>query len=78
MHDPADFVPSGPGAHQVATPEQISEMKQLMERGFKEGAVAAGMVVYGFDRHGDGGHLRAAGAKGVLRALDELFEVLTW
>jgi len=43
-----------------------------------EGAVAAGMVVYGFDRHGDGGHLRAAGAKGVLRALDELFEVLTW
>jgi len=43
-----------------------------------EGAVAAGMVVYGFDRHGDGGHLRAAGARGVLRALDELFEVLTW
>ncbi|MCU1261041.1 MAG: dihydroorotase [Bryobacterales bacterium] len=43
MKDPADFVPSGPGAHQVATPEQISEMKQLMERGFKEGAVAAGL-----------------------------------
>jgi N-acyl-D-aspartate/D-glutamate deacylase len=43
MRDPADFVPSGPGAHQVATPEQISEMKQLMERGFAEGAVAAGL-----------------------------------
>jgi N-acyl-D-aspartate/D-glutamate deacylase len=43
MHDPADFVPSGPGAHQIASPEQISEMKQLMERGFNEGAVAAGL-----------------------------------
>jgi N-acyl-D-aspartate/D-glutamate deacylase len=43
MKDPADFVPSGPGAHQVATAEQISEMKQLMERGFQEGAVAAGL-----------------------------------
>jgi N-acyl-D-aspartate/D-glutamate deacylase len=43
MHDPADFVPSGPGAHQVATLEQISEMKRLMERGFREGAVAAGL-----------------------------------
>jgi N-acyl-D-aspartate/D-glutamate deacylase len=43
MKDPADFVPSGPGAHQVATSEHISEMKQLMERGFKDGAVAAGL-----------------------------------
>jgi HAD superfamily hydrolase (TIGR01509 family) len=43
-----------------------------------EGGVAAGMVVYGFDRHGDGGHLRAAGARVVLRGLDELFGVLTW
>jgi N-acyl-D-aspartate/D-glutamate deacylase len=43
MKDPADFVPSGPGAHQVATAEQITEMKQLMERGFQEGAVAAGL-----------------------------------
>jgi len=43
MKDPADFVPSGPGAHQVATAEQISEMKEMMERGFREGAVAAGL-----------------------------------
>jgi N-acyl-D-aspartate/D-glutamate deacylase len=43
MNDPGDFVPSGPGAHQAATPEQISEMKQLMERGFLEGAVSAGL-----------------------------------
>ncbi len=41
-----------------------------------EGAVAAGMVCYGFDMHGDGAHLRAAGAVGVLRALDELFGVI--
>ena len=43
MKDPADFVPSGPGAHQVATPEQITEMKRLMEKGFQEGAVSAGL-----------------------------------
>ncbi len=43
MKDAGDFLPSGPGAHKAATPEQISEMKQLMERGFQEGAVAAGL-----------------------------------
>ena len=43
MKDGGDFVPSGPGAHKTATPEQISEMKRLMERGFHEGAVAAGL-----------------------------------
>jgi HAD superfamily hydrolase (TIGR01509 family) len=42
-----------------------------------EGAVAAGMVCYGFDRHGDGAHLRAAGAAGVLHSLDELFGVIS-
>jgi HAD superfamily hydrolase (TIGR01509 family) len=40
------------------------------------GAVAAGMVCYGFDMHGDGAHLRAAGATGVLHSLAELFEVV--
>jgi HAD superfamily hydrolase (TIGR01509 family) len=40
------------------------------------GAVAAGMVCYGFDRHGDGGALLAAGAAGVLRGLEELFGVV--
>ena len=43
-----------------------------------EAAVAAGMPVYGFDRHGDGAHLRAAGAAGVLHGLDDLFGILTW
>jgi HAD superfamily hydrolase (TIGR01509 family) len=37
------------------------------------GAVAAGMVVYGFDAHGAGEHLKAAGAALVLHKLDELF-----
>ncbi len=40
------------------------------------GAVAAGMTCYGFAPHGDGAALRAAGAKAVLRSLDELFGVL--
>jgi N-acyl-D-aspartate/D-glutamate deacylase len=42
LKDPGDFLPSGSAAHQAATEEQITEMKQLMERGFKEGAVSAG------------------------------------
>jgi len=37
------------------------------------GAVAAGMVVYGFDPHGAGEPLKAAGAALVLHELDELF-----
>jgi HAD superfamily hydrolase (TIGR01509 family) len=40
------------------------------------GAVAARMVVYGFAPHGDGARLLEAGAAGVFRALDELFEVV--
>jgi len=42
-----------------------------------EGAVAAGMVCYGYAAHDDGAHLLAAGAAGVLGKLDELFGVLT-
>jgi HAD superfamily hydrolase (TIGR01509 family) len=37
------------------------------------GAVAAGMVVYGFDPHGPGEALKNAGAMLVLHQLDELF-----
>jgi beta-phosphoglucomutase-like phosphatase (HAD superfamily) len=40
------------------------------------GAVAAGMVCYGFAPHGDGEKLLAAGARAVLRHLHELFGVL--
>jgi len=42
------------------------------------GAVAAGMVCYGFSPHGDGAHLLAAGAAGVLRTLEAFLGVLTW
>ncbi|HQT65324.1 MAG: haloacid dehalogenase [Acidocella sp. 20-57-95] len=42
-----------------------------------KGAVAAGMAVFGFDAHGDGAHLRAAGAHAVLHWLDDLFEMMT-
>jgi beta-phosphoglucomutase-like phosphatase (HAD superfamily) len=40
------------------------------------GAVAAGMVAYGFAPHGDGAGLLAAGAVGLLRDLNELFGVV--
>jgi HAD superfamily hydrolase (TIGR01509 family) len=40
------------------------------------GAVAAGMTCYGFAPHGDGAHLRAAGATEILRDLHDLFGVL--
>ena len=40
------------------------------------GAVAAGMRCFGFAPHGDGAHLRAAGAVDILRDLHDLFGVL--
>ncbi|MDE2240262.1 MAG: HAD-IA family hydrolase, partial [Rhodospirillales bacterium] len=40
------------------------------------GAVAAGMICYGFDPHGDGAALRAEGAAAVFSRLDEIFGVL--
>lgn len=47
LNDPGDFLPSGSAAHQAATEEQISAIRQMMERGFKEGAVSAGFgMVY--------------------------------
>ena len=47
MKDPGDFLPSGAGARQPSTPEQIEEMKRLMDAGFRQGAVAAGFgMVY--------------------------------
>ena len=40
------------------------------------GAVAAGMTCFGFAPHGNGAHLRAAGATKILRDLHDLFGVL--
>lgn len=42
------------------------------------GAVAAGMVCYGYAPHGDGARLEEAGARGIFKNLDELFGVLAW
>jgi HAD superfamily hydrolase (TIGR01509 family) len=39
------------------------------------GAVAAGMVCYGFAPHGDGAHLLAAGARDIFIRLDEILGV---
>ena len=47
MKDPGDFLPSGPGARETASADQVAEMKRLMEEGLRQGAVAAGFgMVY--------------------------------
>ena len=45
MHDPGGFLPTGDAAHRVATPEELAEIRALMEKGFREGALAEGMGV---------------------------------
>lgn len=42
MDDPGEFLPSGPGGHQPATPEQIEEMASRIAEGLEQGAVAVG------------------------------------
>jgi N-acyl-D-aspartate/D-glutamate deacylase len=42
MGDSGDFLPSGPGANKVATPEQIEEMKRRLDAGLKQGAIGVG------------------------------------
>ncbi len=43
MHDPGAFLPSGDAAHREATPAEIEEMKSLLEKGLKRGALAVGL-----------------------------------
>jgi N-acyl-D-aspartate/D-glutamate deacylase len=45
MHDPGSFMPSGDAAHRAASAEELAEMHALMEKGFREGALAEGMGV---------------------------------
>jgi len=45
LHDPGTFLPRGDAAHRVATPEELAEMNQEMEKGFRQGALAEGMGV---------------------------------
>jgi N-acyl-D-aspartate/D-glutamate deacylase len=47
MKDPGDFLPSGTGARETASADQVAEMKRLMDEGLRQGAVAAGFgMVY--------------------------------
>ena len=43
MHEKAEFVPSGDAAHRAATPAEIDEMKKLLDRGLRQGALGVGM-----------------------------------
>lgn len=42
MNDQGEFLPSGPGASQPATDEQIAEMARRIDEGLAQGAVAVG------------------------------------
>jgi N-acyl-D-aspartate/D-glutamate deacylase len=43
MHDPGDLLPSGDAAHRVATMAEMEEIKSLMEKGLRRGALAVGV-----------------------------------
>ena len=45
MHDNASWIPTADAARRVATREDMKQMLELMERGFREGALAEGMGV---------------------------------
>jgi N-acyl-D-aspartate/D-glutamate deacylase len=45
LHDPGTFFPTGDAAHRAATPEELAEINQQMEKGFRQGALAEGMGV---------------------------------
>jgi dihydroorotase len=45
MGDPGDWLPSGDAAHREATPQELVQMKEVMERGFRGGALAEGMGI---------------------------------
>jgi N-acyl-D-aspartate/D-glutamate deacylase len=45
MKEPATFLPTGEAARRAATDAEISEMKQRLEQGLKQGAVAVGFGI---------------------------------
>src|ERR1700689_2336549 len=45
MHDPGTFLPTGDAAHRAATPEELTQIRAGMEKGFRQGALAEGMGV---------------------------------
>ena len=45
MHDPGSFLPTGDAAYREATPGEIQQMLDLMDHGFRRGALAEGMGI---------------------------------
>ncbi len=45
MNDPGEWLPTGDAAHLEASPEQIAEMEQRIEKGLQRGALAVGMGI---------------------------------
>src|SRR5260221_6437098 len=45
MNDPGKWLPTGAAAHQAASPEQLSSIRQELETGLKAGALAVGMGI---------------------------------
>ena len=45
LHEPAKFLPTGDAARRAATDAEIEEMKQRLETGLKQGAVAVGFGI---------------------------------
>ncbi len=45
LHDTGTFLPTGDAARRAATPEELVQMREEMEKGFREGALAEGMGI---------------------------------
>jgi N-acyl-D-aspartate/D-glutamate deacylase len=45
LHDPGGFLPTADAAHRAATPQELTEISALMERGFRSGALSEGMGI---------------------------------
>jgi len=45
LHDTGTFLPTGDAARRAATPEELVRMREEMEKGFREGALAEGMGI---------------------------------
>jgi N-acyl-D-aspartate/D-glutamate deacylase len=45
MHDPGEFLPTGPAAHRKATPEEMHEIEDLVRKGLDDGALGIGMGI---------------------------------
>jgi len=45
LHDPGTFMPTGDAAHRLATADELAQLGEEMEKGFRSGALAEGMGV---------------------------------